>query len=182
MDRIENHPILGETPKRKKVTFSYDGKEAKILQSGTDTNTNRIATNVLKQTTGNGIYASWVFKVNYAGDLKGDYRVLEDIPEGMELGYIRIKWHGNKAGSVVSKTMDNLGSDWKQYSNTATNDNGQNQSTTYYYNKITNKALIKLGAFENKHTRDDCSIDVQVVCLRHSRIRSHYRVMMEKNN
>ena len=26
MDRIENHPILGETPKRKKVTFSYDGK------------------------------------------------------------------------------------------------------------------------------------------------------------
>lgn len=24
MDRIENHPILGETPKRKKVTFSYD--------------------------------------------------------------------------------------------------------------------------------------------------------------
>ena len=26
MDRIENHPILGETPKGKKVTFSYDGK------------------------------------------------------------------------------------------------------------------------------------------------------------
>ena len=26
MERIENHPILGETPKRKKVTFSYDGK------------------------------------------------------------------------------------------------------------------------------------------------------------
>ena len=26
MDRIKNHPILGETPKRKKVTFSYDGK------------------------------------------------------------------------------------------------------------------------------------------------------------
>ena len=29
MDRIENHPILGETPKRKKVTFSYDGKKYK---------------------------------------------------------------------------------------------------------------------------------------------------------
>ena len=25
MDRIENHPILGETPKGKKVTFSFDG-------------------------------------------------------------------------------------------------------------------------------------------------------------
>lgn len=154
----------GDLLKEFNFTFSYDGKEAKILKSGTDDSTSKIATNILNQTTGNGIYASWVFKVNYAGDLKGDYRVLEDIPEGMELGYIRIKWHGNQAGSVVSKTMDNLGDDWKQYSNTATNDNGQSQSTTYYYNKTTNKALIKLGEFENKHTRDDCSIDVQVVC------------------
>ena len=154
----------GDLLKEFNFTFSYDGKEAKILKSGTDNSTSKIATNILNQTTGNGIYASWVFKVNYAGDLKGDYRVLEDIPEGMELGYIRIKWHGNQAGSVVSKTMDNLGDDWKQYSNTAINDNGQSQSTTYYYNKTTNKALIKLGEFENKHTRDDCSIDVQVVC------------------
>ena len=154
----------GDLLKEFNFTFSYDGKEAKILKSGTDNSKSKIATNILDQTTGNGIYASWVFKVNYAGDLKGDYRVLEDIPEGMELGYIRIKWHGNQAGSVVSKTMDNLGDDWNQYFNTAINDNNQSQSTTYYYNKNTNKALIKLGEFENKHTRDECSIDVQVVC------------------
>lgn len=154
----------GDLLKEFNFTFSYDGKQATILKDGTDNNTSKIATNILDQTTGHGIYASWVFKVNYAGDLKGDYRVLEDIPEGMELGYIRIKWHGYKAGSVVSKTMDNLGDDWNQYSNTAINDNNQSQSTTYYYNKNTNKALIKLGEFENKHTRDECSIDVQVVC------------------
>lgn len=154
----------GDLLKEFNCTFSYDGKQATILTPGTDKNTNKIAKNILDQTTGNGIYASWVFKVNYAGDLKGDYRVLEDIPEGMELGYIRIKWHGTKAGSVVSKAIDGLGDDWKQYSNTATNDNGQSQNTTYYYNKTTNKALIKLGEFENKHTRDECSIDVQVVC------------------
>lgn len=145
-------------------TFSYDGKQATILKAGTDNNTSKIATNILNQTTGNGIYASWVFKVNYAGDLKGDYRVLEDIPEDMELGYIRIKWHGSSASSVESKTMDDLGSDWTKYSNTAINDNRQNQSTTYYYNKKTNKALIKLGEFKNEHTRGVCSIDVQVVC------------------
>lgn len=29
MTRIENHPILGETPERKEVTFLYDGKEMK---------------------------------------------------------------------------------------------------------------------------------------------------------
>lgn len=27
MERIENHPILGETPARKMVKFTYDGKE-----------------------------------------------------------------------------------------------------------------------------------------------------------
>lgn len=154
----------GDLLKEFNFTFSYDGKQATILKDGTDNNTSKIATNILDQTTGHGIYASWVFKVNYAGDLKGDYRVLEDIPEGMELGYIRIKWHGNQAGSVVSKTMDNLGDDWNQYSNTAINDNNQSQNTTYYYNKKTNTALIKLGEFEDKHTRDECSIDVQVVC------------------
>ena len=154
----------GDLLKEFNFTFSYDGKEAKILKSGTDDSTSKIATNILNQTTGNGIYASWVFKVNYAGDLKGDYRVLEDIPEGMELGYIRIKWHGKEAGSVGSKTMNDLGNDWTNYSNTATNDNGGNQSTTYYYNKTTNKALIKLGEFVNGHIRDECSIDVQVVC------------------
>lgn len=154
----------GDLLKEFNFTFSYDGTQATILKAGTDNNTSKIATNILDQTTGNGIYASWVFKVNYAGDLKEDYRVLEDIPEGMELGYIRIKWHGSQAGSVVSKTMDDLGDDYNVYSNTAINDNGQNQSTTYYYNKKTNKALIKLGEFENKHTRDECSIDVQVVC------------------
>lgn len=145
-------------------TFSYDGNQATILNAGTNDEPDVIATDILKTTTGNGIYASWVFKVNYAGDLNGDYRVLENIPKGMELGYIRIKWHGSEAGSVVSKTMNSLGSDWKQYSNTAMNDNKQNQSTTYYYNKTTNKALIKLGEFVNRHIRDDCSIDVQVVC------------------
>lgn len=145
-------------------TFSYDGKQATILKTGTDYLPSKIATDILKTTTGNGIYASWVFKVNYAGDLTGDYRVLENIPKGMELGYIRIKWHGNEAGSVVSKTINDLGSDWKQYTNTATNDNEGNQSTTYYYNKTTNKALIKLGEFVNGHIRDECSIDVQVVC------------------
>lgn len=145
-------------------TFSYDGNQATILNAGTNDEPDVIATDILKTTTGNGIYASWVFKVNYAGDLKGDYRVLEDIPKGMELGYIRIKWHGNEAGSVGSKTMNDLGNDWTHYSNTAMNDNKQNQSTTYYYNKTTNKALIKLGEFENRHIRDECSIDVQVVC------------------
>ena len=31
MERIENHPILGETPERRKVTFTYNGKTYAIV-------------------------------------------------------------------------------------------------------------------------------------------------------
>lgn len=152
-------------------TFTYDGKKVSTIQVGADktdsgaANPDKICKELLNTSTGNGAYISWAFKVNYAGDLKGDYRVLEDIPDGMELSYIRIKWHGDNAKKIESKSIDGLGTDWEVKSNTTTNDNGNtNQETTYYYNKIKNQALIKLGDFVDGKERDTYSVDVQVVC------------------
>lgn len=142
-------------------TFTYDGKTATQITAGKDQNTGTIRTDLLK---GNGVFASWAFKVNYAGELKGNYRVLEDIPDGMELAYIRVKWHGSQAGSVKSKTIDGLSDDWELKKNTAMNDNNYNEETVYYYNKNKKQALIQLGEFSNKKIRDECSVDVQVVC------------------
>ena len=151
----------GEILKELGQTFTYDGKIAKQITAGKDQNTDTIRTSLLE---GNGVFASWAFKVNYAGDLKGDYRVLEDIPDGMELAYIRVKWHGSQAGSVKSKTIDGLSDDWELKNNTAMNDNNYNEETVYYYNKNKKQALIQLGEFSNKKLRDECSVDVQVVC------------------
>ena len=152
-------------------TFTYDGKTVSTIQVGADktdsgqANPNKICNELLDTSTGNGTYISWAFKVNYAGDLKGTYQVLENIPNGMELSYIRIKWHGDNAGAVKSMPIDVLGTDWEEKSNTTTNDNGNtNQKTTYYYNKTKNQALIKLGEFEARKERDTYSVDVQVVC------------------
>ena len=152
-------------------TFTYDGKKVSTIQVGADktdsgaANPDKICKELLNTSTGNGAYISWAFKVNYAGDLKGDYRVLEDIPDGMELSYIRIKWHGDNAKKIESKSIDGLGTDWEVKSNTTTNDNGNtNQETTYYYNKTKNQALIKLGDFVDGKERDTYSVDVQVVC------------------
>lgn len=142
-------------------TFTYDGKTATQITAGKDQNTGTIRTDLLK---GNGVFASWAFKVNYAGELKGNYRVLEDIPDGMELAYIRVKWHGSQAGSVKSKTIDGLSEDWELKNNTAMNDNNYNEETVYYYNKNKRQALIQLGEFSDKKIRDECSVDVQVVC------------------
>ena len=117
---------------------------------------------VTKKLNGDGIYASWAFKVNYGGDLKDDYRVLETIPDGMELSYIRIKWTGKYAKNITSKQITSLGDDWKENTITAPDDDHSNITTTYYVNG--KQALIQLGSFQGIHARDDYSVDVQVVC------------------
>lgn len=147
-------------------TFTYDGKVSTIkagadLTNSKDPDPSKICEQLLNE---HGAYISWAFKVNYAGDLKGTYQVLENIPDVMELSYIRIKWHGDNAGAVESMPIDSLGTDWEVKSNTTTNDNNASQDTTYYYNKTKNQAMIKLGGFVAGKERDTYSVDVQVVC------------------
>lgn len=77
-----------------------------------------------------GVFVSWAFKVNYDGKLNGEYSVLEDIPEGMELSYIRVKWHGEDASSVRSKEISGIDSTvWEKVNNTSTNDNKNSEET-----------------------------------------------------
>ena len=147
-------------------TFMYDGKTVTTIQKDHDTDNpeSKICTDILKKTNSKGAFISWAFKVNLAGELEGNYRVLEDIPNGMELSYIRVKWHADEAGKVKSKDIDGLGAEWKQNSNDSTNDNGNPEKTIYYYNKNTNQALIQLGEFEAGRIGDKYAVDVQVVC------------------
>lgn len=109
---------------------------------------------------------SWAFKVNYDGKLNGKYSVLEDIPEGMELSYIRVKWHGEDALSVISKEITGIDSTvWTKVENDSKNDNkNSDEHTIYYVNKNNKQAMIQLGDFVAKEERDNNSVDVQVVC------------------
>lgn len=147
-------------------TFTYDGNNVTTLEADHDKDNpkSKICTDILKKTNSKGAFISWAFKVNLAGELKGNYRVLEDIPNGMELSYIRIKWHADKAGDVKSKDIDGLGAEWEPNSNDSINDNGNPEKTIYYYNKNTNQALIQLGEFEAGRIGDKYAVDVQVVC------------------
>lgn len=147
-------------------TFTYDGKTVTTLQADHDKDNpgSKICTDILNKANSKGAFISWAFKVNLAGDLKGNYRVLEDIPEGMELSYIRVKWHADDAGKVTSQTIDGLGDEWKRNNNESTNDNGNPETTIYYYNKNKNQALIQLGEFEAGRVGDKYAVDVQVVC------------------
>lgn len=145
-------------------TFTYDGDKITNVEPGRDQgDTTKIFKDGLSD-AGPGLYASWVFKLNYAGELSGTYRVLEKIPEGMDLAYIRVKWTGTKQGTIKSKEITNLGSEWtpKQTKDAPTDNKGRKETTTYYVNG--NQALIELGDFIAGQVRDDYSVDVQVVC------------------
>ena len=144
-------------------TFTYDGTRVESSSEGRDGGDNsKIAKDLLKSP---GQYAAWVFKVNYAGNLSGTYRVLENIPEGMELAYIRIKWVGTKQNfaDMNSKEITGLDPEWERKQVTAATDNGGWKKTTTYYVKG-NQALIELGKFQAGKERDNYSVDVQVVC------------------
>lgn len=145
-------------------TFTYDGTTVTSKNDGADQGQNsRIVTTELP---GAGQYAAWAFKVNYAGELSGTYRVLETIPDGMELAYIRIKWvgGGQDFGAISSKENPGLEtSGWTKERISAATDNGGQFKTTTYYVKG-KQALIELGDFKAGKKRDDYSVDVQVVC------------------
>lgn len=142
-------------------TFEFKNGKYTNISKGKDTD-NPESKIVKDKLIGNGIYASWAFKVNYGGDLNGDYRVLETIPDGMELSYIRIKWTGKSAKDITSQTITDLGDDWKVNTIAAPDDDNSNITTTYYVKG--KQALIQLGKFKGIHGRDDYSVDVQVVC------------------
>lgn len=142
-------------------SFTYDGTTVISKNDGRDEgDSGKI---VKDELLGAGQYASWVFKLNYAGELSGTYRVLETIPDGMELAYIRIKWTGTKQGTIESKEVTNLESNgWEKKKVTAGTDNNRSETTTYYVKD--KMAVIELGNFVNGKIRDDYSVDVQVVC------------------
>lgn len=156
--------------------FKYDGTKVTTLQIGADKKNNgdadpsKIDTKLLENSkdvfNSKGVFISWAFKVNYDGQLSGDYDVIDDIPDGMEFSYMRVKWHGDEydASQVKSKKIDNPGSGWEFRENNSTNDNGNSEHTIYYVSKDKKQTMIRLGEFVSKSIRDNNSVDVQVVC------------------
>lgn len=149
--------------------FKYDGTRVTTLQKGADKKNNgdadpsKIDTNLLDKSK--GVFISWAFKVNYDGQLSGAYDVIDDIPDGMEFSYMRVKWHGDDASQVTSKTIENFDSNaWEQKYNDSTNDNNKSEHTIYYVSKDKKRTMIRLGEFVSKSIRDNNSVDVQVVC------------------
>ena len=117
---------------------------------------------------------AWQIHVNYEGSLSGRHRVVEQIPDGMEVTYVRIWWLGDKYKAVpqnqkptfvrlTAAEIAALGDGWTEYKNTLPSTSAGNQTNYYYTNgqqviwDIVN--LVAGGGF-----RDDYAVEIQIVC------------------
>ena len=142
-------------------TFIFDGV------SITNDKVDKGGAVIQENLNGPGYYAAWAVKVNYEGDLSGRYRVVDFIPEGMELAYSRIKWRGSGTRGDTGAQMvqiSNLGDGWTEHTMTAAMD-GEGKMTSYYYTSADGRQVCWEvdNLFAGKQ-RDTYSVDFQVVC------------------
>lgn len=148
--------------------FTYPGSGNSItnIQFGTNQG---ISTGALN---GAGTYVAWQIHVNYEGSLSGRHRVVEQIPDGMEVTYVRMWWLGSKAvrqdpkptfARLTAEEIAALGGSWTEYEKTLLSNNAGKQTNYYYTNgqqviwAIDN--LVAGGGY-----RDDYAVEIQIVC------------------
>ena len=148
--------------------FTYPGSGNSItdIQHGTN---QAISTGALN---GAGTYVAWQIHVNYEGSLSGRYRVVEQIPDGMEVTYVRIWWLGSNAVrqdpkptfvQLTAEEIAALGGSWTEYAKALLSNNAGSQTNYYYTNgqqviwDIDN--LVAGGGY-----RDDYAVEIQIVC------------------
>ena len=150
--------------------FTYPGSGNSItnIQSGTNQG---ISTGALN---GAGTYVAWQIHVNYEGSLSGRYRVVEQIPDGMEVTYVRIWWLGDKYKAVpqdhkptfvqlTAEEIAALDGSWTEHVNTLPSNNAGTQTNYYYTNGqqvIWDIDNLKAGG----GFRDDYAVEIQIVC------------------
>ena len=116
-----------------------------------------------------GTYAAWQIHVNYEGNLSGHYRVIDEIPAGMELAYVRIWWIGDRIRSspptvnqLTSKELAVFGSGWTEHVLTTGTINF-GQQTTYYYTDG-RQVLWDIGDLVAGGEQDTYAVEFQIVC------------------
>ncbi len=148
--------------------FTYPGSGNSItdIQSGTN---QTISTGALN---GAGTYVAWQIHVNYEGSLSGRHRVVEQIPDGMEVTYVRMWWLGSKAvqqkprptfARLTAEEIAALGGSWTEYEKTLPSNNAGNQTNYYYTNgQQVIWDIDNLVAGGGK--RDEYAVEIQIVC------------------
>ena len=111
-----------------------------------------------------GKYVGWLIHLNYAGTLKGTYRVVEQIPEGMEIAYIRMYWYGDNVKQENSQMIPigGLGAEWSLKNNPSTGLNTGSLTNYYYVNGQT--AIMDVTNLVPGGEKDKYAVELQIIC------------------
>lgn len=149
--------------------FTYPGSGNSITNIQPLGTNQGISTDALN---GAGTYVAWQIHVNYEGSLSGRHRVVEQIPVGMEVTYVRMWWLGDQAARqkhrptfarLTPEEITALGGSWTEHAKTLPSINAGPQTNYYYTNgqqviwDIDN--LVAGGGF-----RDEYAVEIQIVC------------------
>lgn len=149
--------------------FTYPGPGNSITDIQPLGTKQAISTDALN---GAGTYVAWQIHVNYEGSLSGRHRVVEQIPDGMEVTYVRMWWLGSKAvrqdpkptfARLTAEEIVALGGGWTEHEKTLLSNNAGKQTNYYYTNgqqviwDIDN--LVAGGGY-----RDEYAVEIQIVC------------------
>lgn len=147
-------------------TYPGSGNSTTDIKPGTR---QAISTDALN---GAGTYVAWQIHVNYEGSLSGRYRVVEQIPDGMEVTYVRMWWLGDKAArqkprptfaQLTAEKIAALDGSWTEHVNTLPSINAGTQTNYYYTNgQRVIWDIDNLVAGGGK--RDEYAVEIQIVC------------------
>lgn len=149
-------------------TYPGSGNSTTDIKPGTR---QAISTDALN---GAGTYVAWQIHVNYEGSLSGRYRVVEQIPVGMEVTYVRIWWLGDKYKAVLQDSKPTfvqltaeeiaaLGGSWTEHAKTLPSNNAGKQ-TNYYYTNGQQVIWDIINLVAGGGYRDDYAVEIQIVC------------------
>ena len=130
-------------------------------------NPNKLLKNQIKE---GGTYIDWRIKLNYIGGTEGTVQVEDQLPEGVDLTYVRYFWIDpgirNNASAPRTEEIPELenNDDWKKLTLTGPLDGANNTSYTCisYYNAKTRKIRMQVSNLQKGGDKDKRSLEIQI--------------------
>lgn len=123
----------------------------------------------------NGTYIFWEVNINYTGELQGRYRIEENIPEGLELAYVKYYWAGSgysgtnidepKSLRMASNELPTMDGNWNEFSRYCIYNVGYKGSKCdFYYYTNGQKVIWDIDGLVKGDQKDNYGVEFQVAC------------------
>ena len=146
--------------------YNFDGKNWTTVKAINGNSASKLLRDRIKE---GGTYIDWRMKVNYIGNTEGTVQVEDQLPEGVDLTYVRYFWIDtsirNAANAPRTEEIPACENDpnWQRMEVTANLDGANVKYTCIaYYNAKTRKIRIQVSNLQKGGDKDKRSLELQV--------------------